>query len=191
MEGTHKKSYTFEEICPCPFDSSMLVSPYPPGFEIPKFYKYKGKGDPREHVRKFYMACQEVSYSDVYLRRLFSKSLSGHALAWFTTLPHGSMTSFPDLVEKFVAHYEYNIENDASMVDLSNAQKRNGETFSKFLQTWLHLIRKFPWDIPKSYRVELFLRNLIPKMSYHLSCQCLERFEEVTKKGLALEIFLL
>lgn len=43
-DGTNKRPYTFEEICPCLYDPSILVAPYPLGFEMPKFEKYKGKG---------------------------------------------------------------------------------------------------------------------------------------------------
>lgn len=52
-EGNKKKNYTFGEICHCPLVSSLSEDPHPPGFYIPKFEKYKGKGDPREHVREF------------------------------------------------------------------------------------------------------------------------------------------
>lgn len=96
-----------------------------------------------------------------------------------------------DLVHKFVSHYEYNIENDASMIELCNMKQRTRETFANFLQGWRHLIRKFPQDIPISYQVELFQCNLFPEMSHPLSCQCLETFEEVTKNGLSLDRVLL
>lgn len=50
------------------------------------------------------------------------KSLSGDALTWFSALPHGSIKSFLDLVENFVSHYAYNIENNASMMNLCNTE---------------------------------------------------------------------
>lgn len=78
--GTNKRPYTFEEICPCPYNPSISVAPHPPSFEMHKFEKYKGKGDPRDHIHEFFIVCQEVSYSDVYLRGIFPKSISGEAL---------------------------------------------------------------------------------------------------------------
>lgn len=52
LEGAHKKKrYTFEEICLYPFYKSINMVPYPPNFYIPKFDKYKRKGDPREYVK--------------------------------------------------------------------------------------------------------------------------------------------
>lgn len=131
-----RKTYSFEEFCPCPYDPSILVAPYLRGFEIPKFTKYEGKGDPHDHVREFHILCQEVSYSHLYLPRLFPKSLMGDALAWFSSLPRGSIVSFPNLVEKFVAHYAYNMVNDVSMMDLCNTKQRPRETFANFLQRW-------------------------------------------------------
>lgn len=121
----------------------------------------KGKGDPRDHVHEFYILCQEVSYSDVYVRSLFPKSISEDALSWFFSLPHGFIKSFLDLIEKLVSHYAYNIENNASMMDLCNAKQRPEETFANFLQRWRHLIKKFPWDMLESYQIELFQLNLL------------------------------
>ena len=46
-----KNSYTFEEICPYPFNSSIQMIPFPNNFEMKKIDKYKGRGDPREHNR--------------------------------------------------------------------------------------------------------------------------------------------
>lgn len=95
-EGTNKrKPYSFKELCPCTYDPSMSIAPFPPGFEMPKFMKYKGKDDPRDHIHEFHILCQEVSYSDLYICRLFPKSLTGDALVWFssllTTLLNGSI----------------------------------------------------------------------------------------------------
>lgn len=46
-----KKFFSFEEICPSPYDPSISMAPYPPRFEMPKFTKYEGQGDPHDHVQ--------------------------------------------------------------------------------------------------------------------------------------------
>lgn len=53
-----KKTYIFEDICPYPFEKPNLSIPFPNNYEMPKFKKYKGKVDPREHIKEFYIACQ-------------------------------------------------------------------------------------------------------------------------------------
>jgi len=56
---------------PYPFDRNMTTIPFPQHFEIPKFDKYIRKGDTRDHIKEFFMACQEVSYDDQFLLHLF------------------------------------------------------------------------------------------------------------------------
>lgn len=51
--------------------------------------------------------------------------------------------------------------------------------------------RNFSWVILESNQVKLFQHNLVLELSKPLNCQCLETFDQITKKGLALESFLL
>lgn len=67
--GISKRSLIFEGICPYPFNPSISTIPFPKHFEILKFDKYKGRGDPRDHLQEFYVHCQEVLYNDNYLLR--------------------------------------------------------------------------------------------------------------------------
>jgi len=110
------------------------MTSFPPNFKIHKFDKYKGKGDPRDHIKEFFMACQEVSYNDVYLLKLFPQSLTGQALDWFTHLTPSTVNTFPDLAGKFVAHLSYNVKHDLTMLDLCNAKQRNGESFTAYFE---------------------------------------------------------
>jgi len=124
------------------------MPPFPKNFETPKFNKYKGKGDPRDHLREFYIACLEVSNNYTYLMRLFPRSLDGQAAEWFVHLPPGIRT-FPKLAEKFVNHFSYNFKHEMSMTDLCNTKQKNDEAFSSFLQRWRGLASKLPWHIPE------------------------------------------
>jgi len=65
--GGKHKHYSFEDICPYPFDHTLYMPPFPKNFETPKFDEYKGKGDPRDHLRDFYLAFLEVLNKDTYL----------------------------------------------------------------------------------------------------------------------------
>ena len=70
-KGT-KKLYTDQDLCPNPFDKSLYMPPFPKHFEAPNFEKYKGNGNPKDHIRAFFTACTEVSYEETYLMRLFA-----------------------------------------------------------------------------------------------------------------------
>ena len=123
MNNKGVKDFSFEEICPFPFDKFINMIPFPPKFEIPKFDKYTGETFPITHLKEFSILCQEVAYSDDYLKRIFAQSLGGPMLEWLINLPKGSFTSFNDLMGKFIAQYSYNIEHRASLSDLCNTQK--------------------------------------------------------------------
>jgi len=86
---------------------------------MPKFDKYKGKGDPKEHLREFYVACLEVAHNDTYCMCFFPYSLREQAIEWFSHLQPGIKT-FNELAKKFVTHFSYNIEHEVSMTDLCN-----------------------------------------------------------------------
>ena len=75
---------------PFPFDKSINMVPFPPGFEIPKFEKYTGETCPVTHLKEFSILCQEVAYSDDYLKRLFARSLGGPTLEWLMNLSKDS-----------------------------------------------------------------------------------------------------
>ena len=72
------------------------------------------------------MHCQEVAYNDVFLMRLFPKSLAGPALEWFFCIPQGSIKTFADLSEAFVAHYTHLVETELSVVDLVHTKQEGG-----------------------------------------------------------------
>lgn len=58
------KNYTIHKICPYPFDRSKPMPPFPPHFVVPKFDKYKGKGDPKAHTREFFTTFIELAQED-------------------------------------------------------------------------------------------------------------------------------
>ncbi len=98
-------------------------------------------------------------------------------------LPKVSITSYNDLTGKFVAQYSYNIEHYASLSDLCNTKQRNGETFSNFLQRWRHLASRMPYKIEDSNLVDIFIKNLILEMSFHVKMASPKDFVTLVKKG--------
>jgi len=146
--GTNAKNYYLEDIAPYSFAKSLIMKPFPYRFEVPKFDKYKGKGDPRYHIREFNATCLEVAHDETYLMRLFPRSLGSQAMEWFSRLPLGIKT-FDELVNKFITHFSYNIEHEVSMLDLCNTKQKSGESFATFLQRWRQLASKCSYDIPE------------------------------------------
>ena len=80
------------------------------------------------------MHCQEVAYNDVFLMRLFPKSLVGPALEWLYRIPYGTINTFSQLSEAFVAQYAHLVETELSMVDLVHTKQKGGESIADYLQ---------------------------------------------------------
>lgn len=85
--------------------------------------KYRGNGDLRDHLREFCTATLEFAVDETYLMRLFSHSLGGSEMEWFSRLPL-AIKSFQELADKFVSQYAYNYEHEVTMMDLFNTKQR-------------------------------------------------------------------
>ena len=75
---------------------------------LPTFYGLKND-DPYNHLNDFHVVCQsfkygKFSYDDVKLK-LFPFSLKDRARSWLNTLPANSITSWEQLVTKFLNKY--------------------------------------------------------------------------------------
>lgn len=79
------------------------MTPFPKHFEIPKFVKFRGKGDLVTHVKEFFMHFQEIAYSNAFLMCLFAKILVGPTLEWFYRILYDTIKTFAELSEAFVA----------------------------------------------------------------------------------------
>ena len=66
-DGIDSKNFKFENDCLYRFEKTIIMTPFPKHFEIPKFDNFRGKSDPVTHVKEFYMHCQEVAYNDVFI----------------------------------------------------------------------------------------------------------------------------
>ena len=93
MSNKGVKDFSFKKICPFPFEKYINMISFLPKFQIPKFEKYMGETCPATHLKEFSILCQEVTYNEDYLKRLFIRSLGGHILEWLMNIPKGSITS--------------------------------------------------------------------------------------------------
>lgn len=171
--GNESKTFKFETVCPYPFYRAITMTPFPKHFEIPKFDKFRGKGDPVTHVKEFFIHCQEVAYSDAFLMRLFPKSLAGPVLEWFYRIPYGTIKMFAKLSEAFVAQYVHLVETELSIVDLVHTKKKGGESLADYLQQWKTLTTSISCTIPERHIFKMFISNAHPNLAHHMVMNCL------------------
>ncbi len=104
-----------------PYPDYYDILPYPRDYKIPEFTKFSGE-DSRttcEHVDQFLAQCSRASSMDTCKLRLFSLSLSGTALIWFTSLPANSVSTWAQLKQKFHDYFHAN-ETELKLSDLTS-----------------------------------------------------------------------
>ena len=74
----------------------------PEGFKIPKFDAFGGVGNPMAHLRAYCDQLVGVGRNKALLMRLFSRSLCGEALEWFTSHETRQWPSWSTLAKDFI-----------------------------------------------------------------------------------------
>jgi hypothetical protein len=76
-----------------PYPAVYDQLPLPHKYKLPDLTKFSGQGEVSivEHIYRFIMQCGEAAQNNTLKVCLFSMSLSGSAITWFTTLPANSI----------------------------------------------------------------------------------------------------
>jgi hypothetical protein len=153
---------------------SNTIRPWPPvptklPSDIPKFEGKSGE-DPGDHVTTFHLWCSSNSLIDDSIRlRLFQRTLTGNAAKWYIELPGGSFTSFADLANIFLNHFQLPVRYDAGTELLANFHQDTATHISDHIQEWRRRKRLIKAEIPPEYRLEWFLKSLQPEISKDVS----------------------
>ena len=68
---------TYDQLCNEPIHPSVPYYAWPDNFELPKFDKFKGKEDPKDHLRTFKHECYLINHLDLLMLRIFPMTLGG------------------------------------------------------------------------------------------------------------------
>ncbi|XP_057444329.1 uncharacterized protein LOC130736523 [Lotus japonicus] len=97
---------------------------------------YSGKTDPKDHLLYFNTKMVISSASDAVKCRMFPSTFKGTTMAWFTTLPRGSITNFRDFSSKFLVQFSTSKIKQVTIDDLYNVRQSEGETLKQYVR-WL------------------------------------------------------
>ncbi|GJT80676.1 reverse transcriptase domain-containing protein [Tanacetum coccineum] len=104
--------------------------------------------DPHSHIQRFTKITQTVKLnnvpSDVVKLLLFPFSLEGAARTWLEKEPPNSITTWNDLVSKFVNRFFPPSKTTNLRNEITTFQQRFGETFSKVWDRFKALLNKCP-----------------------------------------------
>ncbi|GFS30539.1 hypothetical protein Acr_00g0012510 [Actinidia rufa] len=146
-----------------PFSWEIEGMDPPEKFVPPRFTLYDRKSDPRSHVSHVRQMMALWNHMDALMCRVFPSSLGDLGLKWFDRLPPGSIESFYQLTESFVArnyskrYWETYNEIEECSEEMAVASYKLGLAPGDRL--WENLTLDPPtglWDLMS--RVEMFAR---------------------------------
>ncbi|GJZ09481.1 reverse transcriptase domain-containing protein [Tanacetum coccineum] len=104
--------------------------------------------DPHSHIRRFYQITRTLRLNqvpdDVVKLILFPFSLKGAAETWLENEPPNSITSWDDLVSKFLNRFFPHSKTRELRKEITNFQQVFGETFTEAWERFKDLLRKCP-----------------------------------------------
>ncbi|XP_027911682.1 uncharacterized protein LOC114170403 [Vigna unguiculata] len=119
-----------------PFTSYILETPLPEKWKMPTFDKYDGTTDPDNHLRVFMHQMMFHAVSDPIWCRVFSTSLTGEALEWFSELPTGCIDSFATLKARFSTQFAPLKPAILTVDNLVNIRQEDGESLRSYLDRY-------------------------------------------------------
>ncbi|GJY06949.1 reverse transcriptase domain-containing protein [Tanacetum coccineum] len=104
--------------------------------------------DPHSHIRRFYQITRTLRLNqvpdDVLKLILFLFSLKGAAESWLENEPPCSITTWDDLVSKFLNRFYPHSKTREFRKEITNFQQVFGETFTEAWERFKDLLRKCP-----------------------------------------------
>lgn len=134
----------------------VLTNTFPYKFKIQKIDKFKGKGDPGEHLKQFKYSFYIINNDDVLMLRNFPIILMGQPLYLYNNLLQHMIYSFEKLADKFLDHFVINIHKRASIMNLGKLSQFDDESISNYICRWRAIVTDMPYTLPQDELVKFF-----------------------------------
>ena len=105
-------------------------------FKFPDMDKFDRTRNPIVHLRMFVETLQPMGLEPRMFCNLFHRTLTGAAAQWFLSLEDSKTRNWEDIMDVFVAQYNYNTQLDVTLRDLETTRQNAGKTFMDFLSRW-------------------------------------------------------
>ncbi|XVF69348.1 hypothetical protein PTKIN_Ptkin11bG0074000 [Pterospermum kingtungense] len=159
----------------------------PPKFKMPKFERYDGTKCPRTHIISYHRKVELYEKDDKIMIHCFQNSLEGSAAVWLSGLKKGDVSSWNDLANQFVKHFQHMIDMTPTRITLSTMEKRNNETFREYARRWHEVATRVKPALESKEFSFMFIRTLKNPYYNRLLMLSGNDYADVVEKGELLE----
>ncbi|XP_055830863.1 uncharacterized protein LOC129899888 [Solanum dulcamara] len=159
----------------------------PEGFKVPKFDTFGGTGNPLAHLRAYCDQLVGVGKNEALLMRLFSRSLSGEALEWFSTQEIKQWSNWNALAKDFIERFAYNVEIVPDRYSLEKIKQKSAESYREYAYRWRKEAARVRPPMTEKEIIEVFVRNQEPEYYDRMLLLVGAKFAEVVKIGETIE----
>ncbi|XP_060211969.1 uncharacterized protein LOC132639546 [Lycium barbarum] len=117
------QSVRYEELCAFP------KVEWPPSYNIPRFEKFDGSGNPFFHLKVYCEKLKCVGKDQGIRVKLFNQSLSGKTLEWYSKQDMTKWHSWDDLSNASANHYKFHVEIAPDRISISKLKLKSTESF--------------------------------------------------------------
>jgi len=105
----------------------------PPHYVTPKIASFTGVQDPENHLKALKAQMILFGGSNAIQCKMFMSTFTGTALQWFSGIPDGCITSFPQLSRMFKDQFSANKVNPPRLCDMFNVRQSEGKLLKAYL----------------------------------------------------------
>jgi hypothetical protein len=148
--GFRRPNYT------SPIVGYVLQTELPRGFKVPKFTKFAGDTSEStvEHIARYLTEAGDISNNENLRIKYFPSSLTKNAFTWFTTLPPGSVDTWPYLERLFHEQF-YMGQSKISLKELASIKRKFTEPIDDYLNRFRLLKSRCFTVVPEHELVEM------------------------------------
>ena len=96
--------------------------------------RYDGTPDPAEFLQLYELSIEAANGDEKVMANWFPMALKDGARSWLLNLPPGSISSWDEMRNRFVANFQGTRDRPPAAGDLRHIKQQPGETLQKYIQ---------------------------------------------------------
>ncbi|GAU52019.1 hypothetical protein TSUD_418360, partial [Trifolium subterraneum] len=132
---THSPGWSDDEVYKGPLSRQIMDLELPRALQKPpQLGKYDGLTDPDIHIQNIDAILNYQAVRGGIKCRIFPTTLVEGAMAWYRSLPQGSITSWKDLCKQFTSHFTASRKHPKTEANLEAVRQGPNETLRSYIE---------------------------------------------------------